>query len=81
MAIVVYPDLLLVSLSSLKTKNKWINNNKIKTKTKTKNEKKRDIYQTRHLPVMDHFIVQMCHVMGCQKVVLKLLQFVICKVM
>ena len=34
MAIVVYPDLLLVSLSSLKTKNKKINNNKKKTKTK-----------------------------------------------
>ena len=42
---------------------------------------KNDIYQTERLTVMDHFIVQICHVMICQQVVLNLLQFVICKVM
>ena len=42
---------------------------------------KNDIYQTMHLRVMDHFIIQISHVIICQKAVLNLLQFLIGKAM
>ena len=50
-------------------------------KKKKKKKGKNDIYQTMHLTVMDHFIIQISHVMIFQKVVLNLLQFLICKAM
>ena len=65
----------------MQSKNKNKKTNRFTITKKNKKNVKNDIYQTRHLTIMDHFIVQIYHVMICQKVVLNLLQFVICKVM
>ena len=40
-----------------------------------------EIYQMKHLTVIVNLIVQICKVMVCQKVVLNLLKFLICKAM
>ena len=56
---------LLVRLGNLKR-----NRLTIKIMNNARKNGKNDIYQTLHLTVMDHFIIQISNVMICQKVML-----------